>query len=318
MNQWKPSNKLFGGFIYIITGYLFKYLKSQNNKIKKGIYLLVAGILFAIKNEKVIEYKIEYSQIQKCGFKQICEIELNINQEIKQPVFIYYEMKNFNQNYQKYIDSYNQEQIYQAQKLYSHQDNCEPFRTNQQICDKLKELKIIQQSNEYRNILGQQFTQQQMEQVAIPCGIKAFTYFNDEYKLYKIDGNQKQEINIKSDNISWEFDQKNIKNYDAQQQWINIENQRFQNWIRVSGLSKFKKLWGKIDQDLKTGNYIIEINNKFDQKIYNTYKNILINNVTSIGGKNPVLVIAHLVGGSVTLLLGFVFIIYHIKTKSNK
>ena len=37
--------------------------------------------------------------------------------------------------------------------------------------------------------------------------------------------------------------------------------ERFAVWMRTSGLPDFKKTWGKIDQDIKAGEYTIEINN---------------------------------------------------------
>lgn len=42
------------------------------------------------------------------------------------------------------------------------------------------------------------------------------------------------------------------------------ENERFINWMRVSALPKFRKLWGKIETDLKKGDVItINIVNRY-------------------------------------------------------
>ncbi len=40
-----------------------------------------------------------------------------------------------------------------------------------------------------------------------------------------------------------------------------ISTEHFQVWMRVAGLNKFKKLWGRIEEKLQAGKYKIEIKN---------------------------------------------------------
>ena len=44
--------------------------------------------------------------------------------------------------------------------------------------------------------------------------------------------------------------------------WYNITDERFMNWMRIAALSTFRKLWGRIDQDISPGNYTLQINNR--------------------------------------------------------
>lgn len=44
-------------------------------------------------------------------------------------------------------------------------------------------------------------------------------------------------------------------------QWINVSDEHFMVWMRISPLNRFKKLWGRIEIDLKAGDYILEIEN---------------------------------------------------------
>lgn len=37
--------------------------------------------------------------------------------------------------------------------------------------------------------------------------------------------------------------------------------ERFAVWMRTSGLPDFRKTWGKIDSDIKAGEYTIEVDN---------------------------------------------------------
>ena len=34
------------------------------------------------------------------------------------------------------------------------------------------------------------------------------------------------------------------------------------NWMRIAALSTFRKLWGRIDQEIPPGNYTLQINNR--------------------------------------------------------
>lgn len=42
---------------------------------------------------------------------------------------------------------------------------------------------------------------------------------------------------------------------------MDLENEHFVVWMRTAGLPKFRKLWGRVRQDLTPGKYTVEINN---------------------------------------------------------
>ncbi|EGR32922.1 ligand-effect modulator 3 LEM3 family protein, putative [Ichthyophthirius multifiliis] len=312
LNQWKSSNKLFGGTIYLVS----------------GLYLLIAGIIFAIKNEEVIEYKVNYGILDKClnpSETSICEFILQIEQTMKQPIFVYYEMKNFNQNHQIYLESYDYSQLYSNSNDSLNSNRCKPFRTNMDLNEKFQ--KQINQNNPSKEIIlknlnGKIFQNSQLNDVAFPCGLRAFTIFNDEYKIYNSEVQKQNEIFVNSTNISWNYDKKYMKNLNTQdykdKQWLDLEDERVQNWMRPSGLSKFKKLWGRIEQNLQPGSYVVQVKNKYDSQFFDSQKSFIISTVNSIGGKNPVLVISHLIAGSVSFLIGIVLVIYHFKYKFYK
>ena len=56
-------------------------------------------------------------------------------------------------------------------------------------------------------------------EVAIPCGIAAYTFFNDSYAV----SNDSIIFTIYSRDIAWEQDKKNFKNGDLSKQWIDLE-----------------------------------------------------------------------------------------------
>ena len=92
-------------------------------------------------------------------------------------------------------------------------------------------------------------------QQAIPCGIMAKANFNDKFNTWKIN---EEEITINQKNIAWDKDKKLFKNSEKSKQWIDIKDEHFIVWMRPTGLSDFRKLWGRIDRDLKKEkNYIL-------------------------------------------------------------
>jgi hypothetical protein len=66
-------------------------------------------------------------------------------------------------------------------------------------------------------------------------------------------------IDIKQTDIAWPTD----KDYKFQRpsnykdvQWIDTENEHFIVWMRIATMPNFRKLWGKIENNLK-GDYTL-------------------------------------------------------------
>ena len=80
--------------------------------------------------------------------------------------------------------------------------------------------------------------------------------------------------------------------------------------MRVSPFQNFRKGWGRISDDLSEGNYVVEIDNKWDSSIFDGKKYFIISEISDFGGKNEFLAITFIVVGSISLLLGVLFIIF--------
>jgi len=53
---------------------------------------------------------------------------------------------------------------------------------------------------------------------------------------------------ISTENIADEFFKKNFKKSENEKQWLDVENPRFINWMKISSKSTFRKLWGTIEE----------------------------------------------------------------------
>jgi hypothetical protein len=104
---------------------------------------------------------------------------------------------------------------------------------------------------------------------AVPCGLVAKSFFNDTFILRG--GASSSKIEIDQTNIAWASDKehkfKNVQNNlpsgknwkDVQ--WLDMEDEHFIVWMRTAGLPSFRKLWGRIEGGLTSGDYTVEINN---------------------------------------------------------
>jgi hypothetical protein len=89
---------------------------------------------------------------------------------------------------------------------------------------------------------------------ANPCGIIAYSYFNDSFSIYYPNGTN---ISMTTDGIAWPSDLMKYKVSNPSLQWVNVTDPRFMNWMRIASLPDFRKLWARINADLSSGSYSI-------------------------------------------------------------
>jgi len=91
-------------------------------------------------------------------------------------------------------------------------------------------------------------------------------------------------------------------------QWKDPEDEHFIVWMRTSGLPNFRKLWGRIEQDLQAGEtYYIQIENNYDVSKISGHKSLIFSTTGPLGGKNIFLAIAFIVVGCICLLIAIIF-----------
>jgi len=274
-----------------------------------GIVFIILGIIILIFSNKIEEISFRYDDY--CKDKNPCIVTLQVKNDMEKNIMVYYQLDGFYQNHRRYVKSKSDDQLngkdisYQAMK---DSQDCDPVITNEEMGKTV-------------SITGTPLVN---DEVAIPCGLIAKSFFNDNFKEWKLtdEFGDTQALNVNEKDIAWKADKElKYKNIDKSRQWIDMTDEHFIVWMRPAGLPNFRKLWGRItDRDLKAGTKIeVKIENNFDVSSFNGKKYLILSTVNAFGGKNSFLGISYIVLGGISIVLAIVFIIgynLHSKNKS--
>ena len=271
-----------------------------------GIIFIIIGIVILVYSNKIHEVSVRYdTECPTLG--HICSKTIKIDKKIEKKVMVYYQINNFYQNHRRYVKSKSDDQLKGKDvslRSIKESGDCDPVITNKEMGYGNKP------SANNKAILND-------DDLAIPCGLIAKSFFRDKFSLYDSNNNQ---IEINENDIAWKADRElKYKNFDLDKQWIDMTDEHFIVWMRPSGLPNFRKLWGRIEQDLEPGDYRIEIENEFDVASFSGEKHFVLSNVNAFGGKNTFLAVSYIVVGVICIILAIVFLIgYNIHQKKQK
>ena len=268
-----------------------------------GIIFIIIGIIILIYSNKIHEVSIRYDTLCT-SINTECEATIKIDKKIEKDVMVYYQINNFYQNHRRYVKSKSDDQLKgKTVSLKSIKDSgdCDPVITNSEMGVSV-------------SMTGKPLD---ADDVAVPCGLIAKSFFQDKFTLKDEKNN---EIDIDSNDIAWKADRElKYKNGDKDKQWIDMTDEHFIVWMRPSGLPNFRKLWGRIHKDLEPGKYKLTIDNQFDVASFSGQKHFVLSNVNAFGGKNTFLAVSYIVVGVICIILAIVFLIgYNIHQKKQK
>ncbi|KAI3727870.1 hypothetical protein L6452_16491 [Arctium lappa] len=275
-----------------------------------AILFIPAGLLCLSASERVVEIIDRYddeclpdsysnkgdSFIQSKDTNKTCVRTMKVPKKMTAPVFIYYQLDNFYQNHRRYVKSRSDKQL-----------------RDPGFADETRDCKPED------NLHGDE------NEPIIPCGLVAWSLFNDTYILSK--GNKVLDINKKD--IAWKSDTEikfgsdvYPKNFqkgeligggELDETKPLSEQEDLIVWMRTAALPNFRKLYGKINSDLEANETItIVIQNNYNTYEFGGEKRIVLSTMSWIGGKNDFFGIAFLTIGGICLFMAINFILLYV------
>ncbi|XP_074092056.1 cell cycle control protein 50B [Macrotis lagotis] len=234
------------------------------------------------------------------------------------PVFLYYELSNFYQNYRRYVVSRDDEQLSGLAGALRHPANeCAPYQLSGGL-------------------------------PVAPCGAIANSLFNDSFRLLhrRLPGGAYAEVPLDRAAIAWWTDY-HVKFRNPQPvngslrlafrgtakppNWprpayalspdpnnTGFVNQDFVVWMRTAALPTFRKLYARVRRGdysagLPRGAYCLSITYNYPVLAFGGRKRVILSSVSWMGGKNPFLGIAYLAFGSLCVVTGLVMLVVYIR-----
>ena len=307
-----------------------------------AIIFITLGIIVLIFSGKIVSQEIPYND--QCKGKKICELTETIKEDMKAPIMVYYKLDGFYQNHRRYIRSKSVNQLYGKSEdtgdcgpIYKNKDinndiifeNMKKLMEEEEKGEKGEEEEKEEEEKEEEEKEEEEKKEEEEEEGgekekekeigkkgkeylnknAIPCGLMAKTFFNDTFEIFtKNENGENSNITINQENIAFDKDKHLFKNVDESNQWIDMEDEHFIVWMRPAGLPNFKKLWGRIEDDLnKSETLYFKINNNYKVDHYGGDKSIILSTANKFGGKNFFMGVCFIIVGVISLILGFAF-----------
>eukprot|EP01134_Creolimax_fragrantissima_P006443 CFRG6443T1 len=281
-----------------------------------GIFLLMLGGIFYATAESIVYVNLDYTYCKPnsaslaAGVTQttcadyvaatpdggLCACDVNFTAPSgfnNEELYMYYYLDNYYQNARRYVASVDYRQL--------HGDG----EGTSTPCDDLQ-----------KNADGQEIA---------PCGFIANSFFNDTFTLFD---NTDTNVSLSDDNIAWHSDVSfkyrnpvdGFNNTVTPPYWggktidtvlgsAGFTNQDFVVWMRTAGLPWFHKFYRKIPGGLLAGQqYYVTVQYNYPTAVFSGNKKILITTMSWMGAQNHFLGIIYLAAGSVSVVIGLLFI----------
>ncbi|XP_059440413.1 putative ALA-interacting subunit 2 [Corylus avellana] len=282
---------------WVITTYLFM-----------GAFFIPVGLVTVRSSRSVVELVDRYDikcvpdafksdklrYIKDSSIPKNCSLFLKVYKHMKAPIYIYYQLDNYYQNHRRYVKNRNDQQLLHGLK-YNDSSSCKPEQSSNGL-------------------------------PVVPCGLIAWSLFNDTYKFIR----GRSELKVNRKNIAWKSDRdhkfgKHVYPFNFQNGTligggrldpsIPLSDQEdLIVWMRTAALPSFRKLYGRIEEDLDADDVIVvKLMNNYNTYSFGGKKKLVLSTSSWLGGKNDFIGAAYIVVGSVCLLVAIVFILLHIK-----
>ncbi|XP_014502168.1 putative ALA-interacting subunit 2 isoform X1 [Vigna radiata var. radiata] len=223
-----------------------------------------------------------------------CSRFLKVLKPMKAPIYIYYQLDNYYQNHRRYVKSRSDLQLLHGLG-YNDTSSCKPLESSHNL-------------------------------PVVPCGLIAWSLFNDTYKFSR----GPSELKVNRKNIAWKSDRdhkfgKHVYPFNFQNGTLigggkldpSIplgDQEDLIVWMRTAALPSFRKLYGRIEEDLDVDDVIVvHLKNNYNTYSFGGKKKLVLSTSSWLGGKNDFLGVANLFVGAFCIFISIIFLLLHMK-----
>jgi LEM3 (ligand-effect modulator 3) family / CDC50 family len=241
--------------------------------------------------------RIECEIRENKGETRNCLVEFNVTKTIRAPSYLYYSLTGFFQNARKYARSVSNRQLRgSAPSQFIQVQFCQP---------------LLYKEGSSRGANG--FNPAEFIN---PCGLTAWSQFNDTLKLCRDDLCADQVL-LRKQGIAWESDRTKKFRPGPPPLYTGAINARLQDedfmvWMRLSTFSDFDKLYRIIDTEILPGTYYMSINSTYPVASYRGDKLFYISTMQWFGDRNYTLGIYCLIVGILALVIAVSALVWHV------
>lgn len=306
-----------------------------------GIIFIPTGVSLLSSSSQIYEKSIKYDgdsgldvdcsiDVQNEG-KQ-CQLQFTFDKDVSGPIYVYYELENFYQNHRLYVSSLTYAQLAGQQLSGAALDTCGTTTTNKTenaeytlnpcgliansfFTDYLScsahtlddsDIAWSTDKEKYKNVQGFEvkFYDSLYDASNPITDTCAAAGLNADCEAYYADSGNC--LYYYPDNDKYQYLYETYPGYISP--CYGVQDQHFMVWMRTAALPTFRKLWGVIDHDFKSGNTLtIDVVANYEVVSFDGGKSVVISTAGEFGGRNPYLGVAYVVVGAISLFLGFVF-----------
>ncbi|CAN1302364.1 Putative ALA-interacting subunit 2 [Linum perenne] len=283
---WVMTSFLLLGLIFVPVGFV-------TLRISRSVVEIVERYDADCVPEAFTGNKMSY--ITDSSIPKNCSRMLKVHKYMKAPIYVYYQLDNYYQNHRRYVKS----------------------RSDQQLLHGL-------QNNDTSSCRPEEFADGQL---IVPCGLIAWSLFNDTYTFSR----EASKLRFNRKNIAWSSDREHKFGK-------NVYPSNFQNgtivgggkldpkiplsdqedlivWMRTAALPSFRKLYGRIEEDLDVNDVItVDLMNNYNTYSFGGKKKLVLSTSSWLGGRNDFMGFAFMFVGSSSLFLSMVFMLLHVKS----
>lgn len=282
---WVITTFLLTGVIFIPVG--FVSLRASQNVVE-----IVERYDAECVPEPFRSNKVAY--IKDNSTSKNCTRILKVQKHMKAPIYVYYQLDNYYQNHRRYVKCRSDQQLLYGLK-YNDTSSCKPEESNDGL-------------------------------PIVPCGLIAWSLFNDTFTFSR----ERVELKVNRKNIAWKSDREHKFGKDVYP--FNFQNGTLIGgakldpsvplsdqedlivWMRTAALPSFRKLYGRIEEDLEADELIsVYLVNNYNTYSFGGKKKLVLSTKGWLGGKNDFLGIACIIVGSFSIVIAIFFALLHVK-----